>query len=95
MDVRSVLIHYLTMGEYDTEVCRDDFELAAVRSTLLEAVDSYDPQTSVVLLMRFRCGHVAIGISPLVPDFSICKSLGKDYYDDNSTGALQLNLDNT
>lgn len=88
-----MLLHYLTVGEYDSEVCREDFELAAVRTKLQEAVDTYDVQTSVVVLMRFRCGHVALGISPLVPDYSICKSLGKSYFENNTAGALQLNLD--
>jgi hypothetical protein len=93
MGVRSVLVHYLTIGEYDSEICRDDFELAEVRDKLQEAVDSYDQESKVVVLMRFRCGHVALGTAVLVPDYGICKSLGKDYYTDSTAGALQLNLD--
>mmetsp|Transcript_9213 Transcript_9213/g.15455 ORF Transcript_9213/g.15455 Transcript_9213/m.15455 type:complete len:231 (-) Transcript_9213:963-1655(-) len=92
MGMRSLLVHFLTMGEYDTEVCRDDFELAVVRTALQATVDNYDEQTSVVLLMRFRCGHIAVGKAPLVPDYGICKSLGKDYYSQDA-GALQLNID--
>ena len=92
-NVRACLLHYLTVGEYDSEVCRDDFELTAVRSKLQEAVHSYDSQTSIVLLMRFRCGHVALGVAPLVPDYSISKRLGKDYFEQSTAGALQLNLD--
>lgn len=91
--VRAVLLHYLTVGEYDSEVCREDFELASVRSKLQEAVETYDPKTSLVVLMRFRCGHVALGVAPLVPDYLICKSLGKEYFDNSTAGALQLNLD--
>jgi hypothetical protein len=94
---RSVLLHYLTLGEYDQELCRDDFELTVVRSQLQKAVNSYDEKKSVVLLMRFACGHISVGIAPLVPDYGICKSLAKDYFgeDSNSSGnaALQLNLD--
>lgn len=93
MGMRSVLIHYLTLGEYDSEICRDDFELAAVRPDIQKEVNAYDDRASVVLLMRFRCGHVAVGTAPLVPDYGICKSLGKDYYEQNNAGALQLNLD--
>ena len=93
MGMRSVLVHYLTVGEFDTEICRDDFELAEVRGKLRETVDQYDPETTVVLLMRFRCGHVALGTAPIVPDYGICKSLGKDYYSDSTAGALQLNID--
>lgn len=93
LKARSVLLHYLTVGEYDSEVCRDDFELTAVRTKLQEAVAQYDSHESVVLLMRFRCGHVALGVAPLVPDYAICKGLGQSYYADSNTGALQLNLD--
>ena len=93
MGIRSVLVHYLTVGEFDSEICRDDFELAEVRGNLRETVDQYDPETTVVLLMRFRCGHVALGTAPIVPDYGICKSLGKDYYSDSTAGALQLNID--
>lgn len=91
--IRAVLLHYLTVGEYDSEVCREDFELAAVRSELQRAVEKYDVKTSVVVLMRFRCGHVALGVVPLVPDYAICKSLGKEYFENSTAGALQLNLD--
>jgi len=91
--MRSVLIHYLTLGEYDQEVTRDDFEMATVRSELQQAVNSYEEQSEVVVLMRFRCGHVALGISPLCSDFALCKQLGQSYFAESNAGALQLNLD--
>jgi len=91
--LRSVLVHFLTIGEYDSEVCRDDFELAEVRSTLQDAIDSYDEKSKVVILMRFRCGHVSLGLAELVPEYNICSSLGRNYYEDSTAGALQLNLD--
>ena len=44
--------------------------------------------------MRFRCGHVAVGLAPLVPDFKLCQVLGKEYYGEGQgSGGLQLNLD--
>lgn len=88
---RSVLLHWLTMKEYDSEVCRDDFELAGVRRGLKELVDSYDETAEVPVLMRFRCGHVATGTVPLVPDYNLCVTLGKDY--EEVGDALQLNID--
>jgi hypothetical protein len=91
--MRSILLHFLTLGEFDAELCRDDFELAAVRTKLQEAIDTYDDEKQVVLLCRFRCGHVALGKAVLVPDYGICKSLGQDYYSENAIGAVQLNLD--
>ncbi|GKY93489.1 hypothetical protein MPSEU_000316400 [Mayamaea pseudoterrestris] len=92
--MRSVLLHFLTMGEYDRDVCRDDFEMTIVRSELQEAVNEYDEETQVVLLMKFRCGHLVVGVAPLVPDYGICTKLGMDYFASNeSEAALQLNLD--
>jgi hypothetical protein len=89
---RSVLLHWLTMKEFDTEVCMDDFELASVRKELNAVVESYDEKIEVPVLMRFRCGHVAVGVAPLVPDFKLCTMLGKEYYSETS-GAVQLNID--
>ena len=86
-------MHFLTMGEFDQEVLRDDFEMAEVRGTLQNLVKTYDSQKEVIMLMRFRCGHVALGKSVLVPDYKICKKLGSDYYASNTAGAVQLNLD--
>lgn len=93
--MRSVFVHYLTLGEYDQEVCRDDFEMATVRSELQEAVHTYHEPDEVVVLMRFRCGHVAIGVAPLSCDYAVCRQLGHSYFAGNneSAGALQLNLD--
>ena len=91
--IRSVLLHYLTMGEFDQEVCRDDFEMTSLRTALTKAVEEYDDKEEIVVLMRFRCGHVAVGVAPLVPDYRVCKSLGKEYFGEGMEGALQLNLD--
>ena len=92
--MRSILLHFLTLGEFDAELCRDDFELAAVRTKLQQAIETYDDEKHVILLCRFRCGHVALGKAVLVPDYGICKALGRDYYgESNSAGSVQLNLD--
>lgn len=91
--LRAILVHFLTLAEYDGEVCREDFEMMQVRSQLQQAVADYDMDTEVVLLMRFRCGHVALGTAKLVPDYNICKVLGQQYFADHSSNALQLNLD--
>lgn len=93
VNMRAVLMHYLTLGEYDQEVCRDDFEMATVRSNLQKAVEDYDEHKEIVVLMRFRCGHVALGRAKLVPDHGICKSLGHQYFAETQEGAVQLNLD--
>jgi hypothetical protein len=93
LERRSVLLHYLTVGEYDSELCRDDFEMTSARTALHEAVEAYDERKSVVLLVRFRCGHFCAGIAPLIPDYDTCCKLGADYYQNVTVGALELQLD--
>jgi MYND finger len=98
---RSLIIHYLTFAEYDMEVCRDDFEMAIIRSEVKDAISvatTNDPSTHrIVVVTRFRCGNIAVGISPFVPDYNVCHRLGQDYYSSSSgngaAGALQLNID--
>jgi len=90
---RSVLLHYLTLGEFDSEVCKEDFELALMRTPLKNAIDSYVTEKELIILCRFRCGNMALGKAVLVPDYNVCKKLGKDYYAENPAGAVQLNLD--
>lgn len=91
--MRSVWIHYLTLAEYDQEVCRDDFEMAVVRDELHEAVESYDELSQVVVLMRLRCGHVALGTAPLGLDLDVSRRMGRMYFEGSYAGSLQLNLD--
>lgn len=91
---RSVILHWLTMKEFSSEVCMDDFELAGVSKELKEVVESYDEKVEIPILARFRCGHVAVGLAPLVPDYKLCEVLGKEYYGDGQgDGGLQLNID--
>ena len=90
---RSVLIHFLTMGEYDQELCRDDFELAVMRDKLKDAVERYDFKTELVIMTRFRCGHISLLMVPLVPDYGISLTLSEDY--EGRPGAMQLNIDST
>ena len=90
---RAVLVHFLTMGEFDAEVCREDFEMATVRSELRNAVEGYEEEQDVVVLFRFRCGFMCLGKSKLIPDYAICKKLGVDYFAENTSASLQLNID--
>jgi hypothetical protein len=92
---RSVLMHHLTMGEFNAEVCREDFELAVCRDSLQRLVDTYDEKSQMVILTRFRCGHVAVGVANLALDYNVCLKLGADYYGNlpKHSGAVQLNLD--
>lgn len=90
---RALVVHYLTIGEYDSEVCREDFEMATVRTELKEAVEGHDEERQVVILLRFQCGNLAVGIAPLVPDYAVCKKMGLDYFAEIGSQALQLNID--
>lgn len=56
------------------------------------AVKSYSMKKEAVLLVRARCGYMAVVVLPLVPEFPVCRQLGVDYADKD---ALQLNLDDT
>lgn len=93
LPTRGIMVHYLTLGEYDSEVCRDDFELATVRTDLQKAVEDYDEQSEVVLLMRFRCGHVAVMKAQLAMPYGSFRKLGTDLFGENNAPCLQLNLD--
>jgi hypothetical protein len=90
---RGIMVHYLTLGEYDAELCRDDFELATVRNELTHAVNTYDPQTEVVLLMRFRCGHVAVGKAQFAMPHGSFRTLGTQFFAEQDAACLQLNID--
>jgi MYND finger len=90
---RSVLLHYLTMAEYDQEVCREDFEMTMLRTDLQTTLEHYNMEEEVVLLMRFRCGRVALGVAPLVPEYRLCLQLGREYYEHTKADSLHLNLD--
>ena len=91
---RSVILHWMTTKEFTEEVCLDDFELAQLTKELRSCVEEYNEQVEVPVLMRFRCGHCAVGLAPLVPDYKLCLTLGKEYYGQGQgQGGLQLNID--
>eukprot|EP00953_Heterococcus_sp_UTEX-ZZ885_P009136 5416-Heterococcus_DN1.PRE.3 len=87
---RSLLLHYMTMGEFVDAVMQDDFELMTVRDALETAVKECDPTKELVVLLRARCGYLCVVTMPLVPDIGVCRALATDYI---GKEALQLNLD--
>ncbi|CAM9476552.1 unnamed protein product [Ectocarpus fasciculatus] len=89
---RSIILHFLSMGEFVDAVLQDDFELGVIRSPLEAAVESYDTKAEMVVLLRARCGYMAVVVVPLVPGWAVCRQLGLDYKEKD---ALQLNLDDT
>lgn len=90
--MRGILMHFLTIEEYRDELCKDDFELATVGKELGKAVEEYKESEELAVMMRFRCGHLAVGVTKLVPDHDLCKSLGKEYFE-KAGSAVQLNID--
>jgi hypothetical protein len=64
-----------------------------VRKSLNEAVTEYEEKKQIAVMMRFRCGHIGVGVTNLVPDYCLCKPLGKEYYTNAPAGAVQLNID--
>lgn len=89
---RCVLMHFLTVEEYKQELCKDDFELVTVGKELAKCVEEYKEMEEVAVMMRFRCGHLAVGITKLVPDYNLCSTLGKEYFE-KAGSAVQLNID--
>ena len=67
-----------------------DFELGVIRNGLVAAVDTYDPQTQVVVLWLAACGYLGVLTVPIVPDFRVCQVLGADHANNRT---LQLALD--
>lgn len=63
-----------------------------IRSPLEAAVEASNPKKEVVVLMKARCGYMAVAVLPLVPEFPVCRQLGVEYV---GKDALQLNLDDT
>ena len=76
---RLVVLEYLSVPEWKEHVCKDDFELAAIRPNLERAVAEYDPLSQIVVLVATRCGFVGVVVAPLVPDRAISAALGAQY----------------
>lgn len=76
---RSVLIHFLTWGEFVSVVLEDDFEYTVAREPLEEALAAYDPEEEYVVLLKLRCGFLAVMRMPLVPSAGACRKLASDY----------------
>ncbi|GBG26549.1 SET and MYND domain-containing protein DDB_G0277331 [Hondaea fermentalgiana] len=92
---RSVQLQYLTLGEFDGLAFEDDFELAAVRPKLEEALEAYEVQTQVVVVIVLKCGFFACVTIPMVPEFAIGKQLAAMYKYVEMEGPLQLNVDDS
>ena len=91
-DQRAVIIHFLTWGEFVDVVLEDDFEIVAVKPALEAALEEYNPETHLLVLLKLRCGFVSVLRVPLVPSLSVCRSLASDYGWADHT-SLKLELD--
>ncbi len=88
---RSVILHFVTLSEFETEIAPRDAALTArVGEPLTEAVARHDDRSQVAVLLRTGCGYVGVAIVPLVPEWRVCKALAADY---EQHSALQLNID--
>jgi len=90
---RNVQLLFETFDEFEAKAFEDDFELAVARPKLEEALNGYNPQEQVVVVILLRCGFLSIVTIPIVPDLSICKQLGAMYRYAELEGPLQLNVD--
>lgn len=72
-------------------VLEDDFELAFAQESLEQALETFNPETHYVVLLKLRCGFAAVLRVPLL-GAGLCRSLAADYqYAEHPE--LQLNID--
>lgn len=81
----------MTPNDTAARVCLMRGNCQVIRDALEAAVEGYNPKKEVVLLVRARCGYMAVVVMPLVPELAVCRLLGVEYAEKD---ALQLNLDN-
>lgn len=84
---RSLVVSFITRREFEDDI--DDFELVFARAAVRRSLARVD-EHHAVLLLRFRCGYVAVLVAPIVPDLGICRALAGDY---EGKPQLQLNID--
>ncbi len=82
---------YPPRGEFVSVVLEDDFELTFAKEALERALATYDPATHYVVVLKLRCGYVAVLRIPLV-GVGLCRSLAADYHYAEHP-ELQLNID--
>jgi hypothetical protein len=90
---RSVTMHFLTMGEFDQEVVREDFEMGACRNELRVGTESCDPDKELIVMLRFRCGELRVVRMDLVPPVGVCRALTKEYVEWINKPMMQFNVD--
>jgi len=73
-------------------VLEDDFEYTVARDPLEEALAAYDPEEEYVVLLKLRCGFLAVMRVPLVPNAGACRRLASDYQWAERT-SVKLELD--
>jgi hypothetical protein len=76
---RAVLLHFVTLAEFDADIADIDPRFAAARTSLADAVESHDDQQEVVVLARTACGYVAVLGQPLVPEWRIARTLATEF----------------
>lgn len=90
---RVLFLSFVTQSEFDSDITSADFELALAGAALKRAVEaSKQDESKAAILLRFRCGYVAVIICTLVPDLQVCRALASDYIGKTQ---LQLNVDET
>lgn len=94
VQARCVLMHYVTLEEFDTEISQALPALLPARRALVEAIDKYDDTGEAVLLVHFGPSpdnsFTGVAIAPLAPDVAVCRAMGAEYA---GKDALQIDLD--
>lgn len=78
-DERGCLLHFVTLSEFDADIVATDPQLSAARDPLAHAIERHDDHKEVVVLIRSRCGFVAVLMQPLVPEWRVARQMGRDF----------------
>ena len=87
---RSLLLHWVTLAEFDAEIVLTSPAFARARPMLAEAIAKHDDETEVVTLVRAHCGFVAVVVQMLVPERRVGITLAKEF---EGREAVQIDLD--
>lgn len=89
---RELLMTYMTSDEFSGSMAKSDPRLQAVVPLLSQALGSVNREVDMVVMAKFRCGHLCVLEMPFVPGKQVLAVLATEYgYGTMDT--LQLNVD--
>ena len=89
-DERTILVHFVSVEEFEAEVAATDPRISELRQSVSSAVASHDDREQIVVLVRASCGFTALLKQPIVPAWNVTCALAQEYTEQE---CLQINLD--